>query len=88
MDEYAKGETDPTPSSILRPPSFRRFLPPWWTLGFPLLGAAGVAAWRAAGAADGESALGVFFLSLIWPGVISFVAVLVFVLLGWNLDID
>jgi hypothetical protein len=67
---------------------WRRFLPPWWTLGFPLLAAAGVAAWRAAGASDGESVLGVFLVSLLWPGAIAFVAVLAFVLLGWNLDID
>jgi hypothetical protein len=66
----------------------RRFLPPWWTLGFPLLGAAGLAAWQAANAPAGESALMTFLISLIWPGAIAFAAVLAFVLLGWNLDID
>ena len=67
---------------------WRRFLPPWWTLGFPLLAAAGLAAWRAAGAAEGEAVLGVFLTSLLWPGAAAFGAVLLFVLLGWNLDID
>jgi hypothetical protein len=66
---------------------WRRFVPPWWTLGFPLLATAGLAAWQAANAED-ESTLFVFFSSLLWPGVIAFGVVLVFVILGWALDID
>jgi hypothetical protein len=88
IDAQAEGTDQPTRSSALAPRSLRRFLPPWWTLGFPLLGAAGVAAWQAANAADGASTLAVFFVSLLWPGVVAFVAILAFVLLGWNLDID
>jgi hypothetical protein len=67
---------------------WRRFMPPWWTLGFPLLATAGLAAWRAAGAGDGESTSAVFLTSLVWPGAVAFAVVLGFVLLGWNLDID
>jgi hypothetical protein len=66
---------------------WRRFLPPWWTLGFPLLATAGLAAWRAANAGD-DSPSAVFFTSLIWPGAVAFAVVLVFVVLGWALDID
>ena len=88
MEKHGEGADQPTRTSVLSPRAVRRFLPPWWTLGFPLLGAAGVATWRAANAPDGESALGVFLIGLIWPGGIAFVAVLAFVLLGWNLDID
>ena len=66
---------------------WRRFVPPWWTLGFPLLATAGLAAWQAANAED-ESTLAVFFSSLIWPGAVAFGVVLVFVVLGWALDID
>ena len=67
---------------------WRRFLPPWWTLGFPLLATAGLAAWRAANAAEGDSAANVFLTSLLWPGAIMFAGVLVVVILGWTLDID
>jgi len=67
---------------------WRRFVPPWWTLGFPLLAAAGLAAWRAANAAEGDSAAAAFLASLAWPGAIAFAVVLLFVVLGWNLDID
>ena len=70
------------------PRGWRQFLPPWWTLGFPLLATAGLAAWRAAGASGGESAASVFFTSLLWPGAAAFGVVLLVVLLGWNLDID
>lgn len=66
---------------------WRRFVPPWWTLGFPLLATAGLAAWQAANAED-QSTLAVFLSSLIWPGAIAFAIVLVFVVLGWALDID
>jgi uncharacterized membrane protein YdjX (TVP38/TMEM64 family) len=66
---------------------WQRFVPPWWTLGFPLLATAGLAAWQAANAED-QSTLAVFFSSLIWPGAIAFALVLVFVILGWALDID
>jgi len=67
---------------------WRRFLPPWWTLGFPLLATAGIAAWRAANASEHEAAAAVFLVSLLWPGAAAFGLVLVFVVLGWNLDID
>ena len=67
---------------------WRRFLPPWWTLGFPLLATAGLAAWRAAGAGEDESTAAVFLTSLFWPGAIAFGVILIIVLLGWNLDID
>jgi hypothetical protein len=66
---------------------WRRFVPPWWTLGFPLLAAAGLAAWQAANAGD-DPALTVFVSSLLWPGAVAFAIVLVFVVLGWALDID
>jgi hypothetical protein len=66
---------------------WRRFVPPWWTLGFPLLATAGLAAWKAANAGD-ESTLSVFVTSLFWPGAIAFGVVLVFVVLGWALEID
>ena len=66
---------------------WRRFVPPWWTLGFPLLATAGLAAWRAANAGD-ESTLTVFVTSLFWPGAIAFGVVLVIVILGWALEID
>jgi hypothetical protein len=66
---------------------WRRFVPPWWTLGFPLLATAGLAAWQAANARD-ESTLTVFVTSLFWPGAIAFGLVLVFVILGWALEID
>jgi hypothetical protein len=66
---------------------WQRFLPPWWTLGFPLLATAGLAAWRAANAGDDSAAI-VFITSLVWPGVIAFGVVLLFVVLGWALDID
>ena len=68
--------------------SWRRFLPPWWTLGFPLLATAGLAAWQTADRAAGEAALPVFLASLLWPGGIAFGLVLLFVILGWTLDID
>ncbi len=67
---------------------WRRFVPPWWTLGFPLLAAAGLAAWRAANAGGDASTLAVFLTSLLWPGAIMFAGVLVVVILGWTLDID
>lgn len=67
---------------------WRRLMPPWWTLGFPLVAAAGLAAWRAAGADEGGSSALLFLTSLLWPGAAAFGVVLVFVLLGWNLDID
>jgi len=67
---------------------WRRFLPPWWTLGFPLLAAAGLAGWRAANAGEGAAAVIVFLTSLAWPGAVAFGVVLLFVILGWNLDID
>ncbi len=66
---------------------WRRFVPPWWTLGFPLLATIGLAAWQAANAGD-DSTVAVFFTSLIWPGAVAFGVVLVFVILGWALDID
>lgn len=88
IDRHAEGTDPSTRPSAFIPQSVRRFLPPWWTLGFPLVGAAGVAAWQTANATEGESALAVFLISLLWPGIIAFVAVLAFVLLGWNLDID
>ena len=71
-----------------RPAVWRRFLPPWWTLGFPLLAAAGLAAWRAANAGEGDTALSVFVASLLWPGAAAFAIVLLVVILGWTLDID
>ena len=67
---------------------WRRFVPPWWTLGFPLLATAGLAAWRAANAGEGDSAFAVFLTSLLWPGAIMFAGVLAVVILGWTLDID
>ncbi len=67
---------------------WRRFIPPLWTLGFPVLAAAGLAAWRAASAGEGDSTIAVFLTNLAWPGAIAFGVVLVFVILGWTLDID
>ena len=67
---------------------WRRLLPPWWTLGFPLLATAGLAAWRAASASEGESGTAVFFTSLLWPGAAAFGIVSLMVVLGWVLDID
>ena len=64
----------------------RRFVPPWWTVFFPLAVALGVAAWRAAGA-DGDQ-LGAFVGGFIWPGMGAFAAVALMVWLGWVLDID
>ena len=90
-DDQTAHEPRPTQSSALSPQSWRRvrrFLPPWWTLGFPLLAMAGLAGWRAANAGAGESVFGVFLQSLVWPGAIAFAVVLLFVCLGWNLDID
>ncbi len=75
-DEHAEAE------------GWRRFVPPLWTLGFPLLAAAGLAAWRAANAGKDDSIVIVFLTSLAWPGAIAFGVVLVFVILGWTLDID
>jgi hypothetical protein len=70
------------------PQGWRRFVPPWWTLGFPLLATIGLAAWRAASAAEGESTATVFVTSLVWPGIIAFAVVALMVVLGWVLDID
>lgn len=67
------------------PGGLRRYLPPWWTLSFPLVADAGFAAWRAANADDAATA---FASNLIWPGAAVFGVVLVMVLLGWALDID
>ena len=71
-----------------RSSAWRRFVPPWWTLGFPLLAAAGLAAWRAANAGEDDATLDVFLASLLWPGAAAFAVVLLFVILGWTLDID
>jgi hypothetical protein len=65
---------------------WRRFVPPWWTAIFPLLAAAGLAAWQTANSAEGGA--GVFLASLIWPGGAAFLLVLVVVWLGWTLDLD
>lgn len=78
--------TDEAPSEHTS--GWRRFLPPWWTLGFPIVATAGLAAWQAANASESESALSVFFSSLLWPGGIAFFVVLVFVWLGWTLELD
>ncbi len=64
----------------------RRFLPPWWTVFFPVLVMAGVAAWEGAKADSG--AAGAFFSGLVWPGLGAFALVAVIVWLGWVLDID
>ena len=68
------------------PPAWRRFVPPWWTLLFPLVVTLGVAAWRAASAADGRA--GAFLEGLLWPGLAAFALVAAMVWLGWVLDID
>ncbi len=70
----------------LSPAAWRRFVPPWWTLLFPLIVALGVGAWRAASATDGQA--GAFFDGLLWPGMAAFALVSVMVWLGWVLDID
>ncbi len=67
---------------------WRRFVPPLWTLGFPALATAGLAGWRAANATEGDATVAVFLTNLAWPGAIAFGVVLVFVILGWALDID
>ncbi len=85
----AAGEGQHTPmTDDHEPAGWRRFVPPWWTLGFPLLATLGLAAWRAANAGEGDSTATVFLASLAWPGVIAFGVVLVFVVLGWSLEID
>jgi anti-sigma factor RsiW len=88
MDDRGVREPEQTRFSASNPQSLRRFLPPWWTLVFPVIGAAGLAAWRAAGADEGESVVRLFLVSLVWPGILAFLAVFAVVLLGWNLDID
>ena len=77
-----------TENMSTRSSGWRRLLPPWWTLGFPLLATLGLAAWRAANAGEDERVFAVFLTSLAWPGAIAFAVVLVFVILGWTLDID
>lgn len=71
-----------------QPEGLRRFLPPWWTLGFPLVATAGVSAWLAANRGAGEDAASVFLTGLLWPGAAVFALVLVIVWLGWVLEID
>jgi hypothetical protein len=67
-------------------PGWRRFVPPWWTVLFPLIVMVGVAGWHAATAeSDGAAA---FASGLIWPGLAAFAAVAAMVWLGWVLDID
>ncbi len=67
-------------------PGWRRLLPPWWTLLFPIIVLLGAAGWHAA-AADGDKAAA-FFAGLVWPGSAAFAAVALMVWLGWVLDID
>lgn len=67
---------------------WRRFIPPWWTAGFPLIATVGIAAWRAANAAADRTTTSTFVASLIWPGAAAFAIVALFVWLGWILDID
>ncbi len=64
----------------------RRFLPPWWTVFFPLLVMGGVAVWQGARAED--DAIAAFLRGLVWPGLGAFALVAVIVWLGWVLDID
>lgn len=64
----------------------RRFLPPWWTVFFPVAVMIGVAAWLAAGE-DGSKA-SAFFTGMVWPGLGAFALVAAIVWLGWVLDID
>ena len=66
--------------------SERRWLPPWWTLLFPLLSWLGTGVWKAA-SASGEMAEA-FAQGLVWPGLAVAGAVLLMVWLGWVLDID
>jgi hypothetical protein len=64
----------------------RRFVPPWWTVLFPVAVTLGVAGWRAATAdADAPAAFGA---ALLWPGAAVFAVVALIVWLGWVLDID
>lgn len=62
-------------------------LPPRWVVLLALATDAGVAAWRSA-TATGTHQPGYFLLSLIWPGVLVFLAVYVVAWLGWALEID
>lgn len=71
---------------ISEPGGWRRLVPPWWTVLFPLLVTVGVAAWRAATADGGRASA--FFAGLVWPGLAAFALVAVIVWLGWVLDID
>ena len=64
----------------------RRFVPPWWTIFFPLLAALGVGAWYA-GSAEGDR-LSAFLDGLLWPGSGAFAAVALMVWLGWVLDLE
>lgn len=77
-------ETEPNE----QPEGWRRFVPPWWTLGFPVLATVGIAGWQAANAGQGQSTLGLFVSSVLWPGAAAFAIVLVIVWLGWTLEID
>lgn len=64
---------------------WRRLLPPWWTVFFPLLVMTGAAGWHAATTEGGVAA---FMSGLLWPGSAAFGVVAVIVWLGWVLDID
>jgi hypothetical protein len=66
--------------------SWRRLVPPWWTVLFPLIVTLGVGGWRAATAESGQVAA--FVAGLVWPGSVAFLAVAAMVWLGWVLDID
>lgn len=67
---------------------WRRFTPPWWTLGFPLIATVGIAAWQAANAGADQTTSSAFLASLLWPGAAAFGIVVLMVWLGWILDID
>ena len=68
------------------PPPWRRFVPPWWTVFFPLTVTAGFAGWQAATAEQDQASA--FLTGLAWPGLAVFAVVTVIVWLGWVLDID
>lgn len=73
-------------SDAEEPEGWRRFVPPWWTVFFPIVVAIGAAVWHAA--ASGGNHTTAFVSGLLWPGGAAFLVVALMVWLGWVLDID
>lgn len=75
-----------TETETEREAPWRRLVPPWWTVFFPIIVTLAVGGWRAATAESDQASA--FIQGLLWPGAAAFGAVAVMVWLGWVLEID